>query len=155
MGTRKRTTRRPLPRPASGCPGRMEPSPSERLCFLTRLIRHAEVYGWTKTNGAVILPCAACGPPLPPSRRHKTASSMGSGLAAPTKGSANGERWPSISSSRAGQSPPRRGMPLTEKDAADLYLCCLAKVLGTRGIEAPHPCLPDNPAVMRLLEEKG
>ncbi len=49
----------------------------------------------------------------------------------------------------------RRGMPLTERDAADLYLCCLAKVLGTRGIEVPHLCLPDNPAVMRLLEEKG
>jgi predicted trehalose synthase len=47
----------------------------------------------------------------------------------------------------------RRGMPLAEKDAADLYLYCLAKVLGTRGIEAPHLCLPDNPAVMRLLEE--
>jgi len=49
----------------------------------------------------------------------------------------------------------RRGMPLDEKDAADLYLCCLAKVLGTYGIQAPHPCVPDNPGVMRLLEEKG
>ncbi len=49
----------------------------------------------------------------------------------------------------------RRGTPLAEKDAADLYVCCLAKVLRTRGIEAPPRCLPDNPAVMRLLEEKG
>jgi predicted trehalose synthase len=48
-----------------------------------------------------------------------------------------------------------RGMSLAEKDAADLYLCCLAKVLGTRGIEVPHACVPDNPVVMRLLEEKG
>jgi hypothetical protein len=47
----------------------------------------------------------------------------------------------------------RRGMPLTEKDAADLYLYCLAKVLGTRGIEAPPLSLPDNPSVMRLLQE--
>jgi len=48
-----------------------------------------------------------------------------------------------------------RGMPPAEKDAADLYLCCLAKALGTYGIQAPHPCVPDNPGVMRLLEEKG
>ncbi len=45
----------------------------------------------------------------------------------------------------------RRGMPLAEKDAADLYLHCLAKVLGTRGIEAPRLSLPDNPAVVSLL----
>jgi hypothetical protein len=49
----------------------------------------------------------------------------------------------------------RRRMPLAEKDAADLYVCCLAKVLRTRGIEAPPHSMPDNPAVMRLLEEKG
>ena len=48
----------------------------------------------------------------------------------------------------------RRGMPLAEKDATDLYLCCLAKVLGTQGIEAPRGCVPDNPAMMRLLQEK-
>ncbi len=45
----------------------------------------------------------------------------------------------------------RRGMPLSEKDAADLYVYCLAKVLGTRGIEAPRRCLPDNPAMIDLL----
>jgi len=49
----------------------------------------------------------------------------------------------------------RRGMPLTEKDAADLYLYCIAKVLGTRGIEAPRLSLPDNPAVRRLLRKQG
>ncbi len=45
----------------------------------------------------------------------------------------------------------RRGMSLSEKDAADLYLHCLARVLGTRGIEVPRPTLPDNPAVADLL----
>jgi hypothetical protein len=56
---------------------------------------------------------------------------------------------------QAGAPAARRGMPLAERDAADLYLYCLAKVLEAGGIEAPHPCLPDNPAMMRLLEEKG
>jgi hypothetical protein len=34
----------------------LEPSPSERRCFLTKPIRHAEVMQWKKTNGVVIQP---------------------------------------------------------------------------------------------------
>ncbi len=45
----------------------------------------------------------------------------------------------------------RRGIPLAEKNAADLYLHCLAKVLAAKGIETPRACVPDNPAVVSLL----
>ncbi len=49
----------------------------------------------------------------------------------------------------------RTGATLGEKDVADLYLHCLARVLATRGITVPGRALPDNVAVARLLEEKG
>jgi hypothetical protein len=48
----------------------------------------------------------------------------------------------------------REGVYLEEKDAAHLYLLCLARALGTRGIVVPREALPANPAVARLLEEK-
>ena len=45
-----------------------------------------------------------------------------------------------------------KGIRLAEKDAADLYVHCLAKVLGTRGISAPG-ALPANDVIERLMEE--
>ena len=48
----------------------------------------------------------------------------------------------------------RRGMHLEEADVADLYLYCLAKAVGTRGVVVPSGVLPINDTVARLLEEK-
>ena len=48
-----------------------------------------------------------------------------------------------------------RGMQLGERDAADLYVYCLAKVLKTKGIVVPAALLPGNDAIERLMEETG
>jgi|GEM_PF-371348 len=48
----------------------------------------------------------------------------------------------------------RAGVGLTEKDLADLYIYCLAKVLSTRGITVPKVALPDNAAVAVLVEDR-
>jgi len=44
-----------------------------------------------------------------------------------------------------------QGVRLGEEDAADLYVHCLAKVLGTRGIVAPAESLPGNDVIRRLI----
>lgn len=46
------------------------------------------------------------------------------------------------------------GVGLSEKDLADLYIYCLAKVLSTRGITVPKVALPDNAAVAVLVEDR-
>lgn len=43
---------------------------------------------------------------------------------------------------------------LVEKDLGDLYVCCLARVLESKGVAVPRRVLPDNAAVSGLLEEK-
>jgi hypothetical protein len=48
-----------------------------------------------------------------------------------------------------------RGIGIGERDAADLYVYCLAKVLQTRGIVVPAALLPRNDAIERLMEETG
>ena len=46
------------------------------------------------------------------------------------------------------------GVCLGEKDISDLYLHCLARVLGGRGVTIPDRALPVNPAVARIMGDK-
>ncbi len=46
----------------------------------------------------------------------------------------------------------QQGLRLEEKDVADLYLRCMAKVLGTRGIVVPADAMPANDRIDRLME---
>lgn len=48
-----------------------------------------------------------------------------------------------------------RGVRLGERDAADLYVHCLARVLEGEGIVVPAALLPGNDVVERLMEETG
>ncbi len=45
----------------------------------------------------------------------------------------------------------RQGLRLDEKDVGDLYLRCLAKVLGTKGIVVERDAMPVNDTIERLM----
>ncbi len=45
----------------------------------------------------------------------------------------------------------QQGIRLDEKDVGDLYLRCMAKVLGTRGIAVPADAMAANDKVERLM----
>ncbi len=46
----------------------------------------------------------------------------------------------------------QHGLRLEEKDVADLYLRCMVKVLGTRGIVVPGDAVPANDTIDRLMK---
>jgi hypothetical protein len=46
----------------------------------------------------------------------------------------------------------QHGLRLEESDVGDLYLRCMARVLGTRGIVVPADAMPANEKVERLME---
>jgi hypothetical protein len=47
----------------------------------------------------------------------------------------------------------QRGVAENEKDAAVIYLFCLARALSMRGIDVPADALPKNTAIEKFLKE--
>ena len=50
--------------------------------------------------------------------------------------------------------PVRQGMMMSEKDAAPLYIHCLARALSLVGVEVPGALLPGDEKIVRFLKEK-
>jgi hypothetical protein len=48
----------------------------------------------------------------------------------------------------------RQGMIMSEKDAAPLYIHCLARTLNSAGVEVPNDLLPRDEKIIRFLQEK-
>ncbi len=48
----------------------------------------------------------------------------------------------------------RKGMIMNEKDAAPLYIHCLARALSLVGVEVPKELLPRDEKIIRFLQEK-
>lgn len=48
----------------------------------------------------------------------------------------------------------RKGMMMNEKDAAPLYIHCLAKALSLVGVEVPKDLLPRDEKIIHFLQEK-
>jgi len=48
----------------------------------------------------------------------------------------------------------RQGMVKSEKDAAPLYIHCLARTLKSAGVEIPNDLLPGDEKIIRFLQEK-
>ena len=48
----------------------------------------------------------------------------------------------------------RQGMIISEKDAAPLYIHCLARALSLVGVEVPGALLPRDEKIIRFLQEK-
>ena len=48
----------------------------------------------------------------------------------------------------------RQGMIMSEKDAAPLYIHCLARALSLVGVEVPGALLPGDEKIIRFLQEK-
>jgi hypothetical protein len=48
----------------------------------------------------------------------------------------------------------RQGMIMSEKDAAPLYIHCLARALSLVGVEVPGALLPSDEKIIRFLQEK-
>ena len=48
----------------------------------------------------------------------------------------------------------RQGMIMSEKDAAPLYIHCLARALSLVGVEVPGELLPSDEKIIRFLQEK-
>ena len=47
-----------------------------------------------------------------------------------------------------------KGMTLSEKDAASLYLHCLARAFNSVGVEVPKELLPGDEKIVRLLQKE-
>jgi hypothetical protein len=48
----------------------------------------------------------------------------------------------------------RKGMIMSEKDAAPLYTQCLVRALGSMGVELPENSLREDEKIIRLLQEE-
>ncbi len=48
----------------------------------------------------------------------------------------------------------RQGMIMSEKDAAPIYIHCLARALSLVGVEVPGALLPGDEKIIRFLQEK-
>ena len=48
----------------------------------------------------------------------------------------------------------RQGMIMSEKDAAPIYIHCLARALSLVGVEVPGALLPSDEKIIRFLQEK-
>ena len=48
----------------------------------------------------------------------------------------------------------RKGMIMSEKDAAPFYIYCLARALSFVGVEVPKELLPKDEKIIRFLQEK-
>jgi hypothetical protein len=48
----------------------------------------------------------------------------------------------------------RKGIIMSEKDAAPLYIHCLARALTLAGVEVPKELLPKDEKIIRFLQEK-
>ena len=48
----------------------------------------------------------------------------------------------------------RKGMMMNEKDAAPLYIHCLAKALSSVGVEVPNELLPMDDKIIRFLQKE-
>jgi hypothetical protein len=48
----------------------------------------------------------------------------------------------------------RKGMMMNEKDAAPLYIHCLAKALSLVGVEVPNELLPMDDKIIRFLQKE-
>jgi hypothetical protein len=48
----------------------------------------------------------------------------------------------------------RQGIIMSEKDAAPLYIHCLARTLNSAGVEVPNDLLPGDEKIIRFLQEK-